>query len=218
MADVRPGWFMVKDVQLNGIYDASYTIPAEIKINCSREDQCCHLCPVMLEDADRKYTVSPDNPEIVALVGVGAESETAQLRKLCRVPPKCSSFAYETLTQTPVRLCSLSPEKANKQTNMLAVVFDNLESGNLGVNMDVAGFHAKTIKGTPAYFITDIIGASKSINGFELSDDDEAELSAAPCVDNSDVEAIEAKLTRPISRLVFQRHTDLQLAGPTPTV
>jgi hypothetical protein len=202
LEDVVPGWFQASDLVLNGVYVDVYSVPSEAKITCSRNDPCCAICPVMLEPPEKRYSISADQPEIISLVGSMPKEEPLQMRKLFRIPPKCGAFQYEITHQTPCRLCSVSPDKPNKQKSMLAVVFGNLESGNLGVSMDFNGFLSKTNKGSPAFFITDAVGSSKSIKGFQLSGPDEEEL-ASICACENTIESVEAKLHERYLDLAF---------------
>lgn len=201
LEDVSPGWFQATDIVLNGVFVDVYAIPAEIEITCSRNDPACAFCPVMQEAVGKRYSVSPDKQDVIALIGANAKDETAQIRKICRVPPKCASYKHVITKQIPARMCTMSPEKPGKQHSMLSVVFNNFESGNTGVSLDVQGFLAKTNKGTPAFFITDVIGSNKSIKGFELSDEEITQMRAVLTPQTTTVESIHEHLT--------QRYLDL---------
>lgn len=88
---------------------APYTIPAKLRVNCTRDTNFCALCPVYHQNDMHVYQISAEGPEILAMVNATKASQREVLMEGVGIPRRCPVCDFHTTEYYNVEDVRLSP-------------------------------------------------------------------------------------------------------------
>lgn len=76
---------------------APYVVPSQVTVDCSRDTNFCALCPVYNEAADKVYSISPEGPAVLAMVGSAKINQQTALAEAIGIPRRCTIVDFEPI-------------------------------------------------------------------------------------------------------------------------
>lgn len=113
---------------------APYVIPKSVIVHCSRDVKECALCPVMGEDPEKEYTISPESPSILEMVAQAKRAQLPTIMQDLDIPHTCRVCSIEPVTFYNVEDARISPRleittRTNERVMMPAIcIGDGLEA------------------------------------------------------------------------------------------
>lgn len=110
-----------------------YVIPRTLTVNCSREERCCGLCPVYVEQPSKEYEIDDESPSILEMVNARKQAQRLAIMEELEIPPVCGSCQFEVLNYFNVEDARVSPqleitERSNEKALQPAIcIGDGLE-------------------------------------------------------------------------------------------
>lgn len=86
---------------------APYIAPRKLRVDCTRDLECCAGCPVYGLTEENEWTLDADNPDLLKLVDVTAKQQEVELREIIGIPKKCTAselISMDTHNLEEVRL------------------------------------------------------------------------------------------------------------------
>jgi hypothetical protein len=89
-----------------------YVVPKEVVVECSRDQDCCSICPVFFNAPEHVYTVHPESAAILDMVGQRKFSQVSALKEEFQVPEMCKVCKFTPSTYWNVEDSRLCPQLA----------------------------------------------------------------------------------------------------------
>ena len=94
---------------VSAIDSETYVVPRETSLKCDRAQDFCPECPVFVSQL-HDFTVSPENPAILEMVGSSKLSLRPALMNAVGVPSRCQSVEFEVASYMQADEVRLSPK------------------------------------------------------------------------------------------------------------
>lgn len=83
---------------VRALHETPYYIPAEVRCSCSRDEDCCHECPVYPTEQDQHgftpLTISSESPGILAMMGEQKFRQRERIQEAVGIPSACKSCEF----------------------------------------------------------------------------------------------------------------------------
>ena len=86
--------------------ESPYSIPKDVKINCTRDQDFCAMCPIFINFTDpalQKGHIKGDSVEILSMVGKETKSQHAALKRTFGIPARCKECSFDATTHFNVQ-------------------------------------------------------------------------------------------------------------------
>lgn len=179
-----------------------YLVPHQVRCSCSREEDCCHECPVYAREADANgftpMTISPESPGILSMMGERKSQQRECIQEALGIPGQCPSCTFlidQHLAVEDARIApqiNISSRSIDREMVPAAIVGHKLELNSGYIMRGRVHPHPKTQQ---AYFLVSEFEPSEdALSTYSPSDEDLAELVVFQ-PKKWTLEALEAKLS-----------------------
>ena len=94
---------------VSGMDTTPYLIPKDLVIACSKDQNYCAVCPVMLKGRN-EFSISRESPAILEFIGASTESQLTTVKAAVGIPKVCRVCDFKTLSEYNVEDTRISPQ------------------------------------------------------------------------------------------------------------
>lgn len=94
---------------VSGMDTTPYLIPKDIVIACSKDQNYCAVCPIMLKGR-QEFTIPKESPAILEFVAASSESQLSTVKAAIGIPKVCRVCDFQSLSEYNIEDTRISPQ------------------------------------------------------------------------------------------------------------